>query len=55
MSSTHSRRIKFVSISVPILYGNHAIKLTPENGNQQHHQNIHMNGRFSNQYWEILI
>ena len=30
MSSTHSRRIKFVSISVPILYGNHAIKLTPE-------------------------
>ena len=28
--SINSRRIKFVSISLPILYGNHAIKLTPE-------------------------
>ncbi|CAI5760279.1 unnamed protein product [Candida verbasci] len=28
--SSNSRRIKFISISVPILYGNHAIKLTPD-------------------------
>lgn len=28
--SAHSRRIKFVSVSVPILYGNHAVKLAPE-------------------------
>ncbi|CAK9442165.1 uncharacterized protein LODBEIA_P59080 [Lodderomyces beijingensis] len=28
--SSNSKRIKFVSISLPILYGNHAYKLTPE-------------------------
>ncbi|EDK47580.1 conserved hypothetical protein [Lodderomyces elongisporus NRRL YB-4239] len=28
--SSNSRRIKFVSISLPVLYGNHAYKLTPE-------------------------
>jgi len=28
--SGSSRRIKFVSISLPIMYGNHAYKLTPE-------------------------
>lgn len=29
MSST-TKRIKFVSISVPVLYGNHSVRLTPE-------------------------
>ncbi|ABN65875.1 yeast chromatin modifying complex protein [Scheffersomyces stipitis CBS 6054] len=28
--SSGSKRIKFISISVPVLYGNHAIRLTPE-------------------------
>lgn len=28
--SSGSKRIKFVSISVPVLYGNHAVRLSPE-------------------------